>query len=210
MADKGIIFSAAMVRALLKGRKTQTRRLLNPQPTMLTGRGKRIYRDQDWKRSWRDGCDDDLPYAVGDRLYVREAHAIVGAVDPGWILYRASGYDEECERHGFDAPPPESEMRWKPSIHMPRWASRLWLEVTDVRVQRLRSISEADARAESCAGILGPNPDFPDEWDPSPVEEFRDLWDSLHGCEGERWQDNPWIVAISFDVHHGNIDAAPN
>lgn len=235
MSDKGIIFSAPMVRALLDGRKTQTRRLLKkpvppgdadeirawfapPEipaegiPNQWAGSGLwavQQMRGEPGELGYKGGYNrycGPLPYRPGDRLYVREAHAIVGSTDPGWVLYRASGYEAECERHGFDAPPPESEVRWRPSIHMPRWASRLTLIVTDVRVQRVQDISEADAVAEGCPGRLGPAPDFPDEWDPTPVEEFRDLWNSLYAKPGETWADNPWIVAISFDVKHGNID----
>ena len=95
----------------------------------------------------------------------------------------------------------------RPSIHMPRWASRMTLTVTAARRQRLWMITEADAIAESCAGRLGPNPDFPDEWDPSPEEEFGMLWNSLHNKPGERWADNPEIVALTFTVERRNIDA---
>ena len=205
MADKGIIFSAAMVRALLEGRKTQTRRLLNPQPTVLTGQGKRIYRDEDWKRSWRHGGDDDLPYAAGDRLYVREAWSHTG--QGVWDIQAARMVGRSGVIYRSDGVAPGA--KYWPSIHMPREFSRLMLLITEVRVQRLNAISEADAIAESCAGVLGPNPDFPDEWDPSPVEEFRDLWNSLHSGNDDCWEANPWVVAISFDVHHGNIDAVP-
>lgn len=158
----------------------------------------------------------EVGYAPGDRLYVREswycdhmdcqrgpyvppdAMGHEQLVEDGWLHFMATN-----DPNIWEAGQPS----WKPSIHMPRWASRLWLAVTDVRVQRLQDISEEDARAESCAGALGLNPDFPDEWDPLPSEEFRDLWNSLHTKPGERWADNPWIVAITFEVHHGNIDA---
>ncbi len=95
--------------------------------------------------------------------------------------------------------------RSRAAIHMPRWASRLTLIVEDVRVERLQEISEADARAEGCRGRLGPNPDFPDEWDPSPQEEFSDLWRSLHGPDA--WAANPFVAVISFRVIRANIDS---
>tara|TARA_B100000678_G_scaffold52886_1_gene42298 strand:- start:164 stop:682 length:519 start_codon:yes stop_codon:yes gene_type:complete len=165
-----------MVRALLDGHKTQTRRLAalkNGSANPMAG--------------WR----------VGDRLYVREAHAVVGAVDPGWVLYRASGYLAECERHGFDKPYPlESEVRWRPSIHMPRWASRLTLIVENIRTHELQRIHPEDAKAE---GWSESEAFLPATW-------FRNLWDSLHDKRGERWMDNPLVVALTFRVEHGNVD----
>lgn len=211
MTDRPIIFSAPMVRALLDGRKTQTRRLLKPR------KGLRL--DEVISKGIREGnqitCTREMlapePYAPGDRLYVREAHALVGTVDPGWLLYRADGYESECIRHGFSRPfPPESDVRWRPSIHMPRWASRLTLTVTDVRVHRLQDISEADAVAEGIeADEFGAWHCYQSEpkgqtfW-ACPRESFRTLWNSLHGPDA--WNANPWVVAISFTVQRGNID----
>lgn len=198
MAERGIIFSAPMVRALLDGRKTQTRRLatfVRPDGDgyhIRNSGGGMVGADDDAVRIY--GADY-APHTIGDRLYVREAHAVVGAVDPGWVLYRASGYEAECERHGFDNPPPESEVRWTPSIHMPRWASRLTLTVTDVRVQRLQDISEDDARAE---GVMVSGCSY--------RSAFHRLWNSLHDKPGTRWEDNPWLYALTFTVQHGNID----
>lgn len=217
MSDKGIIFSAPMVRALLDGRKTQTRRLIK---SVIGTDFHRHHGDRHFfgfneaRENGQCGIQlPCLPYAPGDRLYVREAHAIVGNVDPGWVLYRANGYESECARHGFDAPPPESEVRWRPSIHMPRWASRMWLEVTDVRVQRVQEISEDDSNAE---GLLHFHT-FGHENSAYAVEPegevftsakhcFAALWNSLHTKPGETWTDNPWIVALTFDVRKGNID----
>lgn len=210
MAEKGIIFSAPMVRALLEGRKTQTRRLLTPRPVWEPEKIDGVTFGAGW--SWRGlsrfhpmdfvaRAVEWCPYAPGDRLYVREAL--------GWnrdgddrFFYRADQ---------ADVPPsviPDNYQitnPYAPSIHMPRWASRLWLTVTDVRVQRVQEISEADARAE------GVNPTG---WEGSDVPAhcriaFQDLWNSLHTKPGETWEANPWVVAISFDVHNGNVDSAP-
>jgi hypothetical protein len=201
-----------MVQALLSGRKSQTRRLLNPQPDAWAeaveiapyaseggtyGRqGSLIQRTLDDRR--QHGCGR-VRYAPGDRLYVREAHALVGNVDPPWVIYRASGYDEECVRLGFARPvPPEYSIRWRPSIHMPRWASRITLTVTEVRVQRLQDISEADALAEGC---------LPARWDfQTPADHYRDLWNSLHGPDA--WARNDWVRVLTFTTEQRNIDQA--
>lgn len=213
MSDKGIIFSAPMVKALLAGRKTQTRRL-------LTLRGHRKFSEfgpsdtagYDWHFRRADGCwcdhraeDLPLPYAVGDRLYVREAWSHTGCgvwtIDDarrqisGKPIYRATDQAD-------------AGIRWWPSIHMPREFSRLWLEVTSVRVERLQSISAADAITEGLVWTV------PGKWSvdhslpivgDDPCIVYSELWNGLHSKPGETWRYNPWVVAISFAVHHGNI-----
>lgn len=182
--DRGIMFSAPMVHALIAGRKTQTRRMATSPLAK---------------------CEP------GDRLWVRETHAYVGSTDPGWLVYRAT-YDDCCARHGFDQPyPPESAVRWTPSLLMRRAASRLTLIVTEVRRQHLRSISDADSIAE---GIERNNPlgsgwrDYEGRYQCAlcPRESFASLWATLHDKPGERWQDNPELVAISFVLVPHNID----
>lgn len=235
MDDKPILFSAPMVQALLDGRKTQTRRVLKPQPgenatVERAGRGWWVW---DWE-GLGFGSEDqrELPkitVAKGDRLWVREAHAIVGNVDPGYVLYRANGYESECERYGFDQSyPSESDVRWRPSIHMPRWANRLTLVVTDVRIQRLQDISETDARAEGVEEVSAQwPPNEEDGFEGAPYPSFADygknangcfsgygaaglsfmkLWDSINDARGFGWANNPWIVAYTFKVHKQNID----
>lgn len=200
MTDRPIIFSAPMVRALLDGRKTQTRRILK----LRNG----IIRD-------RSDAADCVRFFCGDRLWVRETWSAI--MTGGWtiadarrrmfeekIVYRADG-------NGF-----EDGDGWWPSIHMPREFSRLTLTVFDVQVQRLQDISEADAIAEGCLMDPEPNEDgshFPAEipherggdigWDCA-RDWFADLWDSLYGPDA--WDANPWVVALTFTVRHGNID----
>lgn len=194
MTDRPIIFSAPMVRALLDGRKTQTRRIYKVPA------GSYVEQGRVWAMT--DGCqhgDAALPYAAGDRLWVREAWASDGMVG---VRYYATDDVHELRRK-------------RSPIHMPRLASRLTLIVTDVRVQRLHEISEADAWAEGCRpGTLD------DRGDPFPAEEphpkcgwvgwdcardwYADLWDSIHGPDA--WDSNPWVAAISFDVRQGNIN----
>jgi len=215
VADKGIIFSAPMVRALLDGRKTQTRRLLSLRGYRgFTEFGPSDTPGFDWHfrradAAWCDVRDNRLrellPYAPGDRLYVREAALYWYRTADGQrdkvAAFRADGYEVE---------PGE---RWEPSIHMPRWASRLTLTVTDVRVQRVADISEADAQAEGLSrwdiGGEGTRWNWHDGpavvW-PTARTAFEALWNSLHTKPGERWEDNPWIVAVTFSVEHRNID----
>jgi len=213
--DKPIIFSGPMVRALLEGRKTQTRRLIKPQPYTVEGV---VFTWEGPKSAFLCGPQAVVPnlrdhgairFAPGDRLYVREAHALVPSsayrMSPG-VPYAVNDEDgsQACVyREGWERSQPGTG--WRPSIHMPRWASRLTLTVTEVRVQRLQEITWDDAVAEGCAGVLGPDPDFPDEWDAAPDEQFRDLWNSLHGPVA--WDANPWVVAVSFTVEQRNIDA---
>ncbi|AOR77186.1 hypothetical protein [Novosphingobium resinovorum] len=225
MTTKGIIFSAPMVRALLDGRKTQTRRLIKlpPAPEHLgewqasTVGGPGILdrhgnETPEYPCVWhtRTGATIVPPYAVGDRLYVREAFR-------GPYAYEAHGYklkdwgNKPCWYTADGEPAGRgAAFYWpkgRPSIHMPRWASRLWLEVTAVRVQRLQDISEDDAEAEGAERLVFDGEAF---YAGSPEGTYRcgfaGIWSHLHTAEGEHWDDNPWIVAVTFDVHRGNID----
>lgn len=233
MADKGVIFSAAMVRALLDGRKTQTRRLLNPQPKLLRGAGP-FYRPYPatqplfWHALFGGKITNihKVPYAPGGRLYVREAHSFGYDYDEDdkplnyeagpRVFYAAS----ECPRwYDTDSDTWLDSPKWNSPIHMPRRASRLWLAVTDVRVQRVREISEADAIAEGIQSFHPANsvatffhhtvPEHRNYGFINARRAFEDLWNSLHTKPGETWDDNPWVCAVSFAVHSGNIDGCP-
>lgn len=210
MADKPIIFSATMIRALLDGRKTQTRRVLNPQPFPTGGPFYRPHPQTD-PRQWHSVSKagmivniQTLPDAPGDRLWVREAHYLT---DDGDEAYAVFAEDQEgvaahlAEMQTLMASHPNIDwskhLRLRPSIHMPRWASRLTLIVTDVRVQRLQEISRGDAMEEGCPfANMADGPD-PRDW-------FSDLWNSIHGPEA--WDANPWVCALTFTVNHRNIN----
>lgn len=192
MTDRPIIFSGPMVRALLEGSKTQTRRIIKPpksRPSLFDG---------EWKDSFildpanADWLQQDVRYEVGDKLYVREN------------FHLGIGYDGAkpsdaaplaCVWYAADNTTWMGMGKCRPSIHMPRWASRLTLVVTEVRVQRLLDMSEDDAIAEGIEPLQG-----------GAVCEFRNLWDSLNAKRGYGWQTDPWVVAIAFAVHHCNID----
>ncbi|MBV7408709.1 hypothetical protein [Maritimibacter sp. DP1N21-5] len=196
---KPILFSAPMVRALLDGRKTQTRRVLKPQPY-----GDVIHYgwEQDAGARWTDQSFDSyrLPFWVGDLLWVREAHKLI---------------DRHCDYRADWPEGSQGHFSWRPSIHMPRWASRLTLRVTDVRVQRLQEISEADAVAEGVAhdqdrsrGNCIAWRDYLDRGGKcaTGTASFRSLWDSLNAGRGYGWDANPWVAAYTFEVIRENVD----
>jgi hypothetical protein len=202
MKERPILFSAPMVRALLDGTKTQTRRAMRVQPgdettvtvehfnqTVIDRHGDEQPGPEIFGAWWDDGESGlRCPYgAPGDRLWVREAfsgehdydngHAGVPWPPSAWfttdpIWYWADGNPE----HGDWTKP-------RPSIHMPRWASRINLEVTDVRAERLWDIRDADVQAEGCQGTK---------------LTYAKLWESING-KGS-WDANPWCWAVSFKV----------
>lgn len=171
---KPIIMQSWGVRATMKGKKTQTRRIIKPQPSNMDDKLRRSYVESDalWK------------YPVGSMLWVRETWAPFPD-DPPWRAeYKADGEIGEDGQHV-----PMWSKRWRPSIHMPRWASRLTLRITDVRVQRLQEITEEDAIAEGC------------EYKPGMTcrNVFAALWDSINGKRAT-WSSNPWVYAISYEI----------
>lgn len=197
-----MIFNGEMVRAILDGRKTQTRRPVNPQPELTAGSGFSwkgwVYgsssSDRETNKNFAHvACPLGKP---GDRIWMRETWAEAGAGAPDLKLYRAN-YPEHVPTH-YENVPKAEDVRWTPSIHMPRWASRLTLEITGVRVERLRSISQADAIAEG-APPSHPSidavyrdygyPDFSRSW-------YGQTWQSIYGEES--WQTNPWVWVIEF------------
>lgn len=222
MTDRQILFSGPMVQAILREirapgtGKTQTRRVLKHQPRIRpelvepTGSGQPYWAV--FNGDWEDHVVS-VPYASGDRLWVRETWSDVWAVRkvrismrepaPGAIWYWADGDPTEFE---WERP--------RPSIHMPRWASRITLEVTDVRVQLLQEIREADAVAEGIIQLPQIDKDGGRHFTVDGVDgidektaarAFRTLWDSLN-ADRAPWASNPWVVAISFKPHLCNID----
>lgn len=249
MVDHPILFSAPMIHAILREidapgtGKTQTRRIITPQP-FIDKCGNFCAPDKRgevW--NWGQNVDGSpcirnfipavLKRRPGDRLWVREAWRCNGwASDVATIFYRASegyGYTAMCEQIPVaDHLPLPVTGTWRPSIHLPRWASRLTLYVTEVRVQRLQEISEADAIAEGtlhqnvildvkCYGgqpieIIADrywNGMEPNEFEgfESASEAYADLWDQINGAGA--WDANPWVVAYTFTPRLGNIDTLP-
>ena len=236
--ERPILFSAPMVRALLDGSKTQTRRVVKPQP-VYDGRF-----SGGWKLKGKKGHEaatcspfiaEVCPYGQpGDRLWVREAWRIgAWSVDDGslaidylsseptktpWISVPEDSNNYHCasvfenywiqstddciksklstdDSGTYHWAPGQSPCRKRPSIHMPRWASRITLEITAVRVERLQDISEADAKAEGTVpsdGYAGPERDRQKGWRKS----YAQLWDQINGPDS--WEANPWVWAIEF------------
>lgn len=232
MKERPVIFNGEMVRAILDGRKTQTRRVMKPQPEPC-------YRGGHWWPSntfktmlhieeqmqngaggWGGLAGDACPFgAVGGRLWVRETfmdltgtgiEATTGKFEG--FAYRADtpagSYGDEVRK--------EYGLKWTPSLHMPRKACRILLEITAVRVERLNDISEEDARAEGVKPAGDMLPDYPDTF-LTPKGDFaiakvafQRLWQSIYGEES--WAANPWVWVIEFkqvsarEVESGKAD----
>ena len=197
MTDRQITFRAEMVRALLSGRKSMTRRLLKPQPP--TGLMPECYAIPGEAQPVGSG------WSRGDRLWVREVFAYGWPVEGNHQLPECN--QEHAITYRADGNRPfGSRRRWHSPIHMPRWASRLTLTVTDVRVQRLQDISEADAQAEGLVEVYEGWATDRDgrHWGPTARASYRVLWNDLHGEDA--WDRNPWVTALTFTVHRQNID----
>lgn len=201
MKERPILFSGEMVRAILEGRKTQTRRILQVQPpsdeyqiTTLADSTARENRKYIGAHHWAIVKDLKIvadhgkyfrcPYGiVGDRLWVREAISKPFPLDVKSQNF--TGF--------YRATEPERKVQWTPSIHMPRWASRITLEVTGVRVERLQDIKFHDMEAEGVLPLRicgGEQSVLQDEY-------FRPLWDSINGKRAS-WESNPWVWVVEF------------
>ena len=208
MKETGILFNAAMVRAILDGRKTMTRRVVKDIPRGFEFDGKYGHIKSPHPKANRFGafirrnnefggeCDIlPCPYGQpGDRLWVRETHALVYARCWSGLpcVQEPDGHRWAYYREGFDRAAP----RWRPSIHMPRWASRITLEITGVRVERLQEITEKDARAEGVYPIVRPGLNGCEER--YYYAAFRELWESINAKRGYGWAVNPWCWVVEF------------
>ncbi|EOM9828990.1 hypothetical protein ACNGWT_004992 [Klebsiella pneumoniae] len=195
ITERGMIFNAEMVRALLSGRKTQTRRIIKPQPeATLSGSLSGKWLSRPLNGLLLPKIEDiaiHCPFgSVGDRIWVREAFRVHSrATDVATLVYKASernSWTEQTRRVPVAVcNKPATPEKWTPSLHMPRWASRILLEITGVRVERLRSMSQDDARAEGVIAASGPM---------EAGLAFRELWDSIYGEES--WKANPWVFWV--------------
>lgn len=226
MKERGMIFNGEMTRAILDGRKTQTRRIMKVQPENSELGLRRVVESKNgiddgkyfWSQSDATGLKSrSKPFAcpfgtVGDRIWVRETWSSDFAnYYPNDRVWYAADNNRRLDIEVVDGVrgiySPESDVhvpfRWRPSIHMPRWASRILLEITDVRVERLNTISEEDVDAEGFAGdyptSVFPNlfPGEPKDWSHLSMRGcYGVLWKSIYGEES--WKANPWVWVIEF------------
>ena len=188
MKERPIIMGAESVRAILEGRKTQTRRVIKPQPKFI-GAPNVPFKTDDANPKGIINC----PYGnVGDRLWVRETVFVE-------TFHQQS--DEELERDGFNPnigvwvyradnhDYPTITANWTSPMFMPREASRITLQITDIRVERVQDITEEDAIAEGVESF-------------NTVASYSYLWDSLNAKRGYPWENNPWVWVISFKRVH--------
>ena len=214
---KPILFKGEMVRALLSGKKTQTRRIIKPQPTVCPHNPMYL----DWS-GLADGVTADrvalalyMPYQVGDLLWVRETWATSSIYD---LLSPKSIPINGLLWFASEGTKPDHAGRWRRSIFMPRWASRITLKVTGVRIERVNQISEEEAIAEGVApgfryefcGASSWHENRDEQLDKGvemgkvkrtgPVELFAALWDSINGKNtGCKFADGPWTMVIEFE-----------
>lgn len=225
MKQRPILFSTPMVRAILNGRKSQTRRVITTGTAVCDSArisdldffSEHVRHDS----SARNDVYLHVPHinngesvhrvcprvCVGDVLWVRETWAHDAPTLAACRQRREDGLQGGLPYGPYfraDAVHQNTGLRWRPSIHMPQWAARIWLRVTDVRIERLQEISEEDAEAEgmptsSCPGVSvcgGPCNDC----NPHPCRtKFRRIWDSINAKRGYGWGVNPWVVAAGFE-----------
>lgn len=204
-----------MVQAILNDRKSMTRRIIKPQPSPEPNRIE-YYSIPGWgwmptSKSGKIGIFNPVSYKcpygkVGDRLWVRETWAIIGTF-PLIIRYKANGDDYFFSKHPKSIQQFKHGSSWRPSIFMPRWVSRITLEITDIRVERVQDIKPEDCEEE---GIWGETKASPVRGLPyeiyhcqgftytQPIEAFQELWDSINEKRGYGWDINPWVWVINF------------
>lgn len=212
---KPILFNTDMVRAILDGRKTVTRRIIKPQPKTILcyafaghGCGKWMYPDKDAYKYWEDKykrttdltSEDEKrmwtpPCHTDDILYVRETWG--EGYEEGTYIYKAN--DKLANLPEFKE---SSKLIYHPSIHMPKEAARIFLKVTNVRVEQLQDITDEQAKEEGSNWRNGKNVGFEEKMRRSAVERFAEIWNStIKKSDLKRygWEANPWVWVIEFE-----------
>jgi hypothetical protein len=189
MKERPILFSTEMVKAILDGRKTMTRRIKGLKDININP-NKWQYVDYSYTHSGHKWIFDnhealdtvyiDCPYGqAGDKLWVRETFQL----------------DEITCKPLYKANYNDCKLNWRPSIFMPHWASRITIEITNIRVERLQDITETDAKSE---GVTPNQHIASDRYWPTYKDKFEELWDSINAKRGYSWESNPWVWVISF------------
>lgn len=211
MRERPILMTPENAQKCFDGTKTQTRRLNGLEEVnackhwdypQMQARGVAVFLDSSQANPYNNALDVKCPYGVvGDRLWVREAWAWPGEES---YLYKGSPADAGLVEE-WKKDPNCCQVKWSPSIHMPRWACRTVAEITEVRVERLQDISEEDVIAEGVKRIAhGRNGDYysafrdephHDNWI-DPVDAYKELWESING-KGS-WERNDWVWVVSF------------
>lgn len=210
MKDIPMIFNTEMVKSLINGSKAATRRHVMPKPDPL------LSKCLECKDGWEIGLaryekqmkEIKRPFSIGDIIYVRETFATLGhndyqevsprnRTDIHEIRYKASEPDGLADHQDWEV----RGYHWRPSIHMPRWASRLTLKVTNVQIERIQNITEEQSKKE------GVPPSFLNRFGKMPVcpnykDGFAKLWNSIYND----WDQNPFVWVIEFEVIHKNVD----
>ncbi len=203
MKQRPILFSTPMVQAILEGRKTMTRRAIKDQTehvaqilmkdgiavTYVRGAGAQLWEDSAFK----------CPYGrVGDVLWVRETFQLSTPYGPEEYYYGYKTHDnptiKASERYDYESP-----YKWKPSIFMPKDAARIWLRITNVRVERVENISISDCIKEGIEKrhVGWKNYSGSPDWFSQPRDSFKSLWESINGEDS--WKSNPWVWVVEFE-----------
>ncbi len=206
MKERPILFSGAMVRDILAGRKTVTRRLVKPQfevtEAYLREKGAwlpELTLSQHVNNAWQAGfINDDCPYGeVGDRLWVRESFSdlrgtgIEHRPDPAGPLHRYAFAADSPPGSASDEARKDFGVKWKPSIHMPRAACRILLEITGVRIKQIQDVTTEQLIAEGLQTRLREH-----DAECDLLHQWKELWASLNGDES--WDANPWVWVVEF------------
>lgn len=222
--EKPILFSTQMIQAILESKKTQTRRIIKPQPSkrlcagfVIAGGNKNDIGKVMFSNSLpvvgKDGAEYiKAPFKPKDILWVRETWF----KNEECLLYKASKYEKTKAYHGRNG---WVQIKWRPSIHMPREAARIFLKVQNIRIEKLQDITEEDAKAEGLSCLTKDNGitykyGIPDsdglpgnddygwhwhEWEVNPKKAFEKLWNSINAKRGYCWDTNPWVWVIEFE-----------